>query len=143
MKPIDFDDPRNCVINLVKKVKRQMTRRNDQVLRKLNISSGHFSILTAIYRNKGIKATHLASFFEMEKSTVSRELKLLQGKELLAYNLKSDGRGKAIYLTKKGIEVYEKGLSQWLLIQNELIEIIGKDNFYALQDINIKLGSKF
>jgi len=139
MKDIDIENPKNCVVNLVKKIKRNMTRKNDQVMRKFNISSGHFSILTAIYNHKGLKASQLVHIFEMEKSTISRELKILENKKLIEFDKQSKGRGKAICITEKGKVTYEKAYQEWRKIQEKTIKCIGKDNYKALMDINAKL----
>jgi len=139
MEEVDIENPKNCVINLVKKIKRNMTRKNDQIMRRFNISSGHFSILTALFYHEGLKASQLAIIFEMEKSTISRELKLLENKKLIRFDLKSKGRGKEICITKKGIDIYKKAHTEWKKIQEKTIDCIGQENYLALLDINSKL----
>ncbi len=139
MKEIDLENPKNCVVNLVKKIKRNMTRRNDQVMRQFNISSGHFSILTAIYNHQDLKASQLVHIFEMEKSTISRELKILETKKLIEFDKQSKGRGKAICITEKGRGTYEKAYLEWQKLQEKTIKCIGKQNYNSLLDINSKL----
>ena len=139
MVEIDLKNPRDCVVNLVKKIKRNITRRNDQVMRQFNITSGHFSILTAVYNYEGLKSSQLCVIFEMEKSTISRELKILENKELIKFDMNSKGRGKIIVITKKGQDTYEKAYQEWKKLQKKTIDCIGQQNYNSLLDINSKL----
>jgi len=139
MESLDINNPMNCTVNLIKKIKRNLTRKSDNLMRKFDISSGQFSLLTALYYNEGLKASQMSIYFEMEKSTMSRELKIMKKKGLIRYNKNSKGRGKEIYLTPLGREIYEKALKEWKKIQKNIINHIGIKNFKALIDINEKL----
>lgn len=78
----------------------------NEKVKKENISYGLQPMLVTIYKNEGIIQEQLAKYYNLNESTITRNLKKLEDKELIKRI--PEKRTKSIKITKKGEKIVER-----------------------------------
>lgn len=123
---------KNCACFNLRRAARIVTQRFDRVFRGAHITANQFSILMASYNQQGILLTKLAKSLGMERTTLSRNLSLLEQRELVTIGTGGDKRERRITVTSKGITLLEKTLPLWQKAQNQVIEAVGQEEWEGL-----------
>lgn len=86
-----------------------------------NITKGVEDYLEAILiiklKNKKVKATNIADFFNVSRPAITKELKLLESNDYI------EKQGMLIELTQKGLEIANKVYEKHLICKEFLIKI--------------------
>jgi len=98
---------RTCACFNLRRAARVVTQRFDQVFRDTLITANQFSILMASYNQEGITLTKLAKALGMERTTLSRNLLLLERKGLVTIATGGDRRQRRIKITQDGCTLLE------------------------------------
>jgi len=107
-----------CVCLGVRKAARQVARRYDDAFRPLGITSGQFSILSALLRDGAVPLGALADLLGMDRTTLNRNLKPLEDEKLIATTAtKEDRRVRGLSLTNKGRALLDRAIPIWLTAQ--------------------------
>jgi DNA-binding MarR family transcriptional regulator len=113
-----FDIGSACVCLGVRRAARLVARRYDDALRPLGITSGQFSILAALMRDEAVPLGALADALGMDRTTLSRNLKPLEGGRLVVtMSDKADRRVRGLVLTDKGRKLLDHAVPLWLTAQ--------------------------
>lgn len=120
---------KNCACFNLRRAARLVTQRFDRAFRDAGITANQFSILMASYNQEPILLTRLARFLGTERTTLSRNLSLLEGRGLVSIETGSDKRERRIAITKKGIALLERSLPLWQEAQNEVVESVGREQW--------------
>lgn len=123
---------KNCVCFNLRRAARQVTQRFDRNLRQSGLKANQFSILMASYDQDGIRLTRMAKILGMERTTLTRNLALLERLGLVSIEPGDDRRERNIRITEKGAGLLEKALPMWQQAQREIIELIGGDKIEGL-----------
>jgi DNA-binding MarR family transcriptional regulator len=86
----------------------------------------------AVYNQKHVVLTRLARMLGMERTTLSRNVSLLTRMGVIAIEVGTDKRERKIAITKNGITLLEKTLPLWQKVQNEVVEVIGRERWDGL-----------
>lgn len=98
----------------------------------LGISYDQWMVISTIYKKQGVTQIYVAEQTRKEPASVSRILKLLEGKEIIErVSDKSNKRAKRLYLTPNGDEIYNKA--------TRLFNMIAKDGFNGVYEQEINL----
>lgn len=109
-----------CVCLGVRKAARAVSRRYDEAFRPLGITSGQFSILAALLRDRPVPISSLADALGMERTTLTRNLRPLEDGELVATVAdKEDRRIRGLRLTAAGHGLLERAIPLWKAQQSE------------------------
>lgn len=123
---------RNCACFNLRRAARLVTQRFDRAFRETGLTANQFSLLMASYDQEGILLTKLAKSLGMERTTLSRNLSLLERRELVTVGPGGDKRERRITVTNKGTTLLEKTLPLWQKAQNQVVETIGQEEWEGL-----------
>jgi DNA-binding MarR family transcriptional regulator len=123
---------KSCACFNMRRAARLVTQRFDQAFRDSNLTANQFSVLMASYSQKDILLTRLAKTLGMERTTLSRNLSILERRKLVSIAMGADRRERRIAITKKGITLLERTLPLWQRAQNEVVDLVGPEEWEGL-----------
>jgi DNA-binding MarR family transcriptional regulator len=88
--------------------------------------------LVALYLGGPQTIQQIAGRLELDRTTLSRNLKLLEETGLVTIAPGEDQRTRLVSLTPKGQEVLLKALPVWEAAQSQVVESLGEDRFQTL-----------
>jgi len=122
-----------CVCNTLRVVTRAMTQLYDDTLRPSGLRVTQFSILGQIARLGTANVTRLTQALEIDQTTLTRSLKLLERAGLVERVARADARVKALRLTAKGERAVKTAYPLWKHAQQRVLRRIGGDAWADLQ----------
>lgn len=119
----------NCLGVRVGRLNRLIARRCDQAMRHLGLTISQVEVLTALtIHGGGVKPAQLAEWLGTQRSTISRNLALLETKGFVApVEVSTSGRSMAVAITELGEQSLARAGKAWRKQQSELIELLGED----------------
>ncbi|MEP1931400.1 MAG: MarR family winged helix-turn-helix transcriptional regulator [Roseibium sp.] len=123
------DDFSLCVLTNVRKSARSVSRFYDQMARKAGFTAGQFSVLVTVREHEGLTSAELAERLSMERTTLVRNVALLETKGLLVSEASRVARGKSYRVTSEGAAILERALPLWRDAQNHVKEHLGEEDF--------------
>lgn len=98
------------------------------------LSGSQFSILSYICHYEPINISRLSELLFLERTTVVRNLKLLEKEDYIKYQ-KGHGRERLISLTDRGREKYHEAYILWNQAQEELEAKLGAEGMEMFQKL--------
>lgn len=129
---IRWEIGKGCACFNLRRAARLVTQRFDKIFREAGITANQFSILMASYNQEGTLLTRMAKTLGMERTTLTRNLSLLERLGVVSIEPGGDRRERRIAITKKGIELLEKALPLWQRAQKEVMESVGQEEWEGL-----------
>ena len=114
---------------------RQIHKVYAAALRPSGLSNEQVSLLLGLYRTGGLPQQELGKRFAIDRSSLSRNLRLLLGEKLVRVK-KLDGKSQFVSLTPKGKAAVERVLPAWKGLQQELGALLGTAGIAELDSIN-------
>ena len=115
-----------CYCTAVRQLTRRVTAIYDKALAPLGIGAAQFSIMRTLERAGSITATELGQLIDLDRSTVSRNIRVLEREKIVRVEPSDmDHRGMAIALTSKGTRLLAEGACLWNQAQENLRTRIG------------------
>ena len=124
-----------CYCALLRKATRRVTSLYDDALQPIGINLAQFSLLRHIERDEPISMTELGRKIELERSTVSRNVKVLEGMGLVETGSGKDQREAVVELTENGRRVLEDGAPLWQGAQDRIEARLGTDAAAQLKEL--------
>jgi DNA-binding MarR family transcriptional regulator len=115
-----------CAVMNFRQVARSVTARFDDQLRPVGLRATQLNLLMAIETSTTVTITDLAKILAMDRTTMTRNLKLLRQRKLVD--------AKRIALTAKGRRAAASALPLWEKAQAEILDSLGKKRWAALLD---------
>ena len=128
------DDLDLCLVLNTRMAARAVTRRADRKLREFDVTAAQFNILAALSRHPNRSITQTANALAMDRTTLSRNLALLERKGLVASAPAGHGNGRLGTLTPKGGETFEAIMPEWRRSQAELRDVLTNPDFSTVID---------
>lgn len=100
----------------------------DRKFAEKNITTKQFSLLINLSRMEEANVAELAEYVNLERSTVTRNLKLLLARGWVCDLAKKNSRGHRYALTTAGEEQLHACLPIWDACQNEIRDFLGEEN---------------
>ena len=116
-----------CVCGNLRKASRLVSQIYDGFLRPSGLKAAQFGLLMMIGGFGGATVTKLADWAVMDRTTFTRNLKLLEKKGHVKIEPGEDQRERMVSLTDKGSDVILSGLPFWEKAQKHVGEFIGED----------------
>ncbi len=113
-----------CAVMNFRQVARSVTARFDDQLRPVGLRATQLNLLMAIETSTAVTITDLAEILAMDRTTMTRNLKLLRQRKLVDL--------KTIALTAKGRRAAAAALPLWEKAQAEILDSLGKKRWAAL-----------
>lgn len=113
-----------CALMRVRRLSRQLTRIYIAHLRDCGLTVSEYTLLAAIGASPGARATDLAAALDIEKSTLSREIRRLTEAGWVQAAA-SEGRAVALELTPAGAGQLAAAMPAWEDAQAEALRSLG------------------
>ena len=110
----DFDE---CLVLNTRMAARTMTRLYGRRLRPYGLTAEQFSLLVSIRKNKRRSVSELAQNLGMDRTTLSRNLNLLESKGLVGCDPAGKGNGRLCQLTGAGQALLDELVPHWRAAQ--------------------------
>lgn len=124
--------PATCMGMHIRRASRIMTQIYDAALRPVGLVLNQFTLLVAIHLVESTPITHLAQELFTDQTTLTRNLKLLEKRGLVAVEPGSDRRVKLVSLTAEGQAVLAQALPLWEQAQAEVRQHFGQQKWQTL-----------
>jgi len=111
---------------MLRKASRKVTSLYDDALAPLGINIAQFSLLRNIQRAEPISLTELGNRMELDRSTVSRNVKVLEKMTLVAMQSGQDQRESVVALSDAGRQILRDGAPLWDGVQVAIEDKLGE-----------------
>ena len=119
--------PTSCLCTQLRRASRGVTRRYDDALAAVGLGVAQFSLLRHVQRLGQPSISLLADAMGLDRSTLGRNLRVLQEQELVQLGEGRDLRAREVRLTEAGLQRIEQALPLWEQVQRELNARLGAD----------------
>ncbi|MEP0926026.1 MarR family winged helix-turn-helix transcriptional regulator [Leptolyngbya sp. NM1-A1] len=116
----------------VRRASRIVTQVYDSALRPVGLGVNQFMLLAAVHLMESVAITHLAQELFTDQTTLTRNLKLLEKRGLVAINSGEDRRVKLVSLTAEGQLILTQAIPLWEQAQATVKEHLGQQNWQTL-----------
>lgn len=115
----------NCAALRARMAARKLTRHYDKALRPAGLKITQFTLLIAVAEGKVRSLTALADLLALERSSLVRNVKLLEDDGLIESAPSGEGRSLGLRLTKAGRKKLTQALPLWREAQSEVETSLG------------------
>lgn len=126
---------RHCLLTRTHRISRIITNIYDRELRPFGINSHQFSLLVVIFRIGPASRAEIGRFNHQERSTMTRNLKVVLAEGWVEEVAQPGGRGRPIVLTQAGKDLLHRALPSWRLAQAQATAVLGESGAWALTGI--------
>ncbi|MGG2397375.1 MarR family winged helix-turn-helix transcriptional regulator [Pseudomonas sp. SH1-B] len=120
--------PTSCLCTQLRRASRGVTRRYDDALAAVGLGAAQFSLLRHIQRLGQPSISILAEAMGLDRSTLGRNLRVLEDQALLQLSEGRDLRAREVRLTEAGLHRIEQALPLWEQVQRELNAQLGEEH---------------
>ncbi|MOA10157.1 Organic hydroperoxide resistance transcriptional regulator [compost metagenome] len=124
--------PTQCLCTKLRRATRNVTRLYDDALAGVGLNVAQYSLLKHLARLDQPSITSLAEAMGLDRSTLGRNLKVLEAKGLVQLDGGEDQRNRLVSLTPAGRLVLEQALQAWEQVQQDMGQRIGPEKRAAL-----------
>jgi len=117
--------PSPCACIRARRASRALTAVYDSALRPVRLKITQFSQLRNVHRLQPVSISALAKEMALDRSTLGRNLLVLQRRGLVALGEGDDLRQRSVELTAKGAATLEKALPCWERAQQKVERRLG------------------
>ena len=119
-----FLPTRDCLCSAYRRATRALTQHFESQFRGSGLRATQFTVLSTLAQTGPIPSTRLARHLGMERTTLTRNLKPLEDRNLLTISEGRDARVRQIAITKEGSALALKLLPQWQKAQKSAGQIL-------------------
>ena len=122
-----------CICVAVRKASRRLTAVYDEVLAPEGINLAQFSLLRNISRSGPVSLTQLGEIVELDRSTLGRNVRVLERMGLVKLSAGADQRQAAVSLSANGLATLNRSIPLWESVQNGIYDKIGAQGAAQLE----------
>lgn len=127
----------SCADANLRRATRAVTRLYDQILTPSGLLTTQFTLLVACAVAGPVPISTLADALAMDRTTLARNLKLVERRGLVKVVPGEDRRERIVVLIDKGYSALSKALPLWQEAQSQIIERFGQSRLNnLLQDLS-------
>ncbi|WP_248919057.1 MarR family winged helix-turn-helix transcriptional regulator [Pseudomonas entomophila] len=115
-----------CICTHLRRAARGVSRRYDEALAGFGINVAQFSLLRHLQRLDRPSITSLAEAMGLERSTLGRNLRVLEADGLVQLAEGDDQRNRVVLLSEAGRARLEAACPAWEQAQAQLVEQLGE-----------------
>ncbi|MDR0281630.1 MAG: MarR family winged helix-turn-helix transcriptional regulator [Paucimonas sp.] len=116
-----------CICTHLRRAARGVSRHYDEALQGFGINVAQFSLLRHLQRLDKPSISILADAMGLDRSTLGRNLKVLEADGLVALAEGDDLRNRVVLLTAEGAERVRIAAPAWERAQESLVETLGEE----------------
>ena len=124
-----------CTCDRLRKLARRLTQRYDAFLAPTGLRLTQFSLLAHLMHGGPATMSALAELLEMDRTTLTRNLKRLTDAGLVAMDAGRDARERVVRVSDQGRTVWRAAREQWRRAQNEVNQVLGVEQVIALHGV--------
>jgi DNA-binding MarR family transcriptional regulator len=124
-----------CYCISIRKAARKVTALYDAALAPVGVNLAQFSLLRTVERRAPVSLTELGRHTDLDRSTVGRNVKVLERMGLVAMVGGEDQREAMVELAAKGSRVLADGAPLWDATQRSIETTLGRDAARHLQTL--------
>jgi len=128
-KPANIVD---CASFNLRKASRLMAQAYDRYLQPSGLNNTQFTLLAVASSRGPISITELAGVLGMDRTTLTRNLRLVEREGLLEVTAGRDARTRDVRLTADGHEALKKAMPLWQAAQTRVVEAFGRAHWREL-----------
>ncbi|MFH1060251.1 MAG: MarR family winged helix-turn-helix transcriptional regulator [Pseudomonadota bacterium] len=121
-----------CADFNLRRATRRVSQAFDQALKPTGLKITQFSLLIACYLNQSLVLSKLARLMGMDRTTLSRNLALLEKRGLVTLERGEDRREVRAQVTPAGIAVMDQAAPLWHQTQARIVAGVGEDKWQAM-----------
>ena len=125
----------SCVATRVRQLSRIVTRVYDDAMRPLGITASQYTLLAQLAARDAITAVEIGHELDIEKSTLSRNLKRLLALGHINMDPPAGRRGRGLHLTVKGQAVLKDAFPVWQDAQKRTVSAMGAESRNMLDSL--------
>jgi DNA-binding MarR family transcriptional regulator len=125
----------SCVATRVRQLSRIVTRVYDDAMRPLGITASQYTLLAQLAARDAITAVEIGHELDIEKSTLSRNLKRLLALGHINMDPPAGRRGRGLHLTGKGQTVLKDAFPIWQDAQKRTVSAMGAESRNMLDSL--------
>ena len=128
MAPNDaaLSEASGCIALRARRLSRVVNRHYEDALRDAGLTPGQFTLLAAVAITEPLSPSALARTLDLDKSTLSRNLRPLLRSKFLVCEARNAG-GQSVRITRKGREALHRALPAWKNAQAKVMALLGAD----------------
>lgn len=121
-----------CASSNLRRAARLVTRHYDRALRPIGVTAAQLPILAAISTGAANSIASMSKVLDIEASSLSRDLSLLQKKGLIRLTTATDRRSRALQLTPRGQRTLVSAFDAWRKAHDKLLAVVGVRDFQSM-----------
>ena len=126
-------NPLDCACFNTRKTARVLGQVYDRALEPSGLKNTQFTALAVADAYDGISITELSKAMAIERTTLTRNLKVLERDGLVKVGPGADGRSKTVRLSAKGKRRLEAALPLWKQAHERMLRDFGANRWKSLQ----------
>jgi DNA-binding MarR family transcriptional regulator len=130
--------PSGCTCARLRRLTRRMTALYDRELAPTGLRLTQYSLLATLRRTQGttgVAVSELAAVMDMDRTTLSRNLRPLLDQRLVALTSdEGDARVRRAELTVQGLAAFNAAMPHWRVAQEFVTRTLGEGNVAALHE---------
>ncbi len=115
-----------CYCTALRRATRKVAALYDSALEPVGVNIAQFALLRTVARCEPVDLTELARRTELDRSTIGRNVRVLERMALLTLGRGADQREASVSITVRGRRVLDEGAPLWGGVQRLLAERIGE-----------------
>ncbi len=126
-------DPLDCACFNTRKVARLLGQFYDRALEPCGLKNTQFSALAVAKRYGAISISELSRAMDIERTTLTRNLRVLERDGLVKLGAGVDARSKTVVVTGKGRRRLQAALPLWAAAQEHVLQVFGGKRWKSLR----------
>ncbi|HKN18391.1 MAG TPA: MarR family winged helix-turn-helix transcriptional regulator [Dissulfurispiraceae bacterium] len=131
---------RECLAGRIRKISRVITGIYDRAMRPHGIKVNQAGILVMLSLTKKPKPGDICRMFQMEKSTVSRNIERMRKQGWIEVGKEDGGLSQVLTVTPKGKKLLTDVYGKWEKAQKEVSEFLGEDGVKAVHMLTDRMS---
>lgn len=134
----DYMAAAGCFCLASRQAARKITRLFDAVMQESGIRATQFTILSQLMLRGEMPVGKLAGFLGMERTTLTRNLALLEAERWISTKPGEDPRARMIAITAQGRGMVRRAFPYWSKAQAQAGKMLGADGQSALKLLRLR-----
>jgi len=130
-----------CYSATCRQAARAISQHYSEALRPAGIEGTHFTLTALVRSFPGSTASEIGARMVMDKTTLTRTLRLMEAAQLISWRPGQDRREKRWTLTEHGEAVYQRAYPLWEQVQRDMRQAFGEDVLAAWQGQTFQLAA--
>ncbi|AOF90134.1 MarR family transcriptional regulator [Sinorhizobium sp. RAC02] len=115
---------------------RKLSALYDGALEPTGINIAQFSLLRNVERRQPVSLTELGRHMELDRSTLGRNVRVLERMGLVEFGSGDDQREALVLLTGRGTEILQTAVPLWQACQDDVAARLGPEKLALITELN-------